>query len=502
MSTASISYSSIKNAAGEARDVAKKLDKYADSINSTVYKKLNSYNGSWTSNITSARSKADAKISDLRTQAGKYRDYANELDDLKTECESVDGTVKSKVSSLTASFKAAHGINNNVVVNTISYFFTSIGNSSKAGRWINEKTDQIDTGLDYLKQSIEDWYDYNGGKELVKGIVVAAIEIVVGVLSVVAAVAAILAGGWTVALAAALIGGVIAAVNGFVNLANEIRAHGYADDDPATAKRKSDLNTLQDTLRVETDSEFWHTFATGIDIVNIVCSVISIVDGAGKLIKNGYKWATGNLSSLDDLRVKDILTKDNFKQLFTKLKVTFTQGWDDFSAAMRQGHWEFFGDVLADFGTDFMTNLKNRFAGFKTINVDATNIEKLTAIEKNAKTLKNIFGLGKDFAKDGITISNVLEKIVIPCINVAGITSITFPKDGGQGSFDFSNIKLKDFADLWDIKTKVIDKTCDLFDGGNIDSSVLDKMNTPVDINISIPNIHVPQVNIPVVRAA
>ena len=34
MSTASISYSSLKNAAGEARDVAKKLDKYADSINS------------------------------------------------------------------------------------------------------------------------------------------------------------------------------------------------------------------------------------------------------------------------------------------------------------------------------------------------------------------------------------------------------------------------------------------------------------------------------------
>ena len=169
MSTASISYSSLKNAAGEARDVAKKLDKYADSINSTVYKKLNNYEGSWTSNITSARSKANAKISELRTEAGKYRSYANELDDLKTECESVDKAVRSKVSSLTASFKAAHGIKNSVVVNTISYFFTSVGNSSNAGRWLNEQEDRIDAGMDYIKQRIEDWYDYEGGKDFIKG---------------------------------------------------------------------------------------------------------------------------------------------------------------------------------------------------------------------------------------------------------------------------------------------------------------------------------------------
>lgn len=50
MSTASISYSSLKDASSEAKAVAKKLDKYADSLYSNVYKKLNKYDGSWNSN--------------------------------------------------------------------------------------------------------------------------------------------------------------------------------------------------------------------------------------------------------------------------------------------------------------------------------------------------------------------------------------------------------------------------------------------------------------------
>lgn len=491
MSTASISYSSLRNAAGEARDVAKKLDKYADSINSSVYKKLNSYDGSWTGNITSARSKANAKISALRSEAGKYRDFAEELEDLKTECDTVDKAVKSKVSYLTASFKSAHGIKNNVVVNTISYFFTSIGNSTNAGRWLNEKTDKIDSGIDYLKQSIEDWYDYNGGKEFVKGILVGVLEIAIAVVGVVILFLGTISGVWAVIAAiATVVAAVISVVNGFTNIINEFRAYGYASDDPATAKRKSDLNTVQDTLRVETDSEFWHNFATGIDIVNIVCSVITVLDSAGKLLKNGYKWATGNLDDLKDLKIKDILSKDGRGKSWSGFKGKIGDGLSDIGKALKRQDWRFFGDALLDFKTDFLTNLKNHFT-FKSGDTKG-----------NLKTFKNFLSIGKDFAKDGFKLGNLVEKIVIPCINVAGITTIKFPEGGGQGQFDFSNITLKDIVDLKDFKTKIWDKGSELFDGGNIDSSVLEKINKPVEINIAVPDIHVPEINIPIVRAA
>ena len=491
MSTASISYSSIKNAAGEARDVAKKLDKYADSINSTVYKKLNNYEGSWTSNITSARSKANAKISELRNEAGKYRSYANELDDLKTECESVDKAVRSKVSSLTASFKAAHGIKNSVVVNTISYFFTSVGNSSKTGRWLNEQEDRIDAGMDYIKQRIEDWYDYEGGKDFIKGLLVGVLEIAIAVVGVVLLFLGTITGVWAIIVAVAtVVAAVIAVANGFANIVNECRALGYGADDPATAKRKSDLNTIQDTLRVETDSEFWHNFATGVDIVNIVCSVITVLDSAGKLLKNGYKWATGNIDELTDLRVKDILSKDGRGKFWSGFKGKIGSGLKDIGKALKTHDWRFFGDALLDFKTDFLSNLKNRYT-FKADN-----------LKVNLKTGKNIMDIGKVLAKDGFDIGKLVEKIVVPCINVAGITTLTFPEGGGQGQFDFSNITLKDIVDLKDFKEKIWDKGSELFDGGNIDSSVLEKINTPAEINVSIPEIHIPEINIPIVRAA
>ena len=190
-----------------------------------------------------------------------------------------------------------------------------------AGRWLNEKADQIDSGVDYLKQSIEDWYDYNGGKEFIKGILVGVLEIAIAVVGVVILFLGTISGVWAVIVAVAtVVAAVIAVVNGFTNIVNEFRALGYGSDDPATAKRKSDLNTVQDTLRVETDSEFWHNFATGIDIVNIVCSVITVVDSAGKLLKNGYKWATGNLDDLKDLKIKDILSKDGRGKFWSGFK--------------------------------------------------------------------------------------------------------------------------------------------------------------------------------------
>ena len=496
MSTVSISYSSLRKASGEAKDVAKKLDKYADTLNKSVYKKLDKYEGSWTSNITTARSKASSKIKELRDEADDYKKYAEDLKDLKEECERVDKAVKSKVSSLTASFKKSYGINNNPVVNTICNALTSITNSTAIGRWFNGKLDSLNSEGKHIKQSIEDWYDYGGGKQLIKGVVVAALEIVIGVVGIVGAIVGILAGGWTIALAAALIAGVIGVVNGVVNLVNEGRAFGFADDDPATAKRNSDLNTLSDTLRVKTDSKIWHSFAAGIDTLEIVCSIITIVDGCGKLIKNGYKWATGDLSKLDDLRVKDILTKKNFKLFCGKLKTTFAQGFDEIFSAIKRMDFGYFTSAARDFGTDFLANLKNRFAGFKTVSVDATRLDKLKAIEKNAKTLKNILSVTKDFAKDGWDNMNILEKIVIPCVNVAGVTTLDFPENGGQGFFDFGQITLKDFYDLKDIKVKVFDKGKDLIFSDFIDPKVLDKLTTQIDINISIPEIHIPSIKI------
>lgn len=108
MSTASISYRSLKDASNEAENVAKKLERYADSLCDNVYQKLNKYDGNWTSNLATARSKTNQKINELRAEQSKYQDYAKDLTDLKDECDEVDKAVRARVSLLTATFKQNH----------------------------------------------------------------------------------------------------------------------------------------------------------------------------------------------------------------------------------------------------------------------------------------------------------------------------------------------------------------------------------------------------------
>lgn len=79
MSIASISYCSLKDASNEAENVVKKLERYADSLHDNVYQKLNKYDGNWTSNLATARSKTNQKINELRAEQSKYQGYAKDL---------------------------------------------------------------------------------------------------------------------------------------------------------------------------------------------------------------------------------------------------------------------------------------------------------------------------------------------------------------------------------------------------------------------------------------
>jgi len=470
MSTASISYSSLKDASSEAKAVAKKLDKYADSLYDNVYKKLNKYDGSWTSNLTNARSKTNAKISELRSEQSKYESYATDLIDLRDECKEVDKAVKSRVSSLTASYKESHGIKNRKVENAISYFFTGLGNETAFGRWLGDKGDQFEAGTDYLKSSIKEWYNYEGGKELIKGVLVAVLEIAIAVVG-------ILTGGTLLAIIAAC----IALAAGVVNLINEVIAYNQTNNlnDPARGRRTSEINSVQDWLRTS-DNKTLHTIAGGIDLVNLICGISAVISGVGSLLKNGYKWATGSVDDLAKIEWKNVFSKNTFKQFGTK----FVNQFKDLKLGLKFGGWDFAKKLLLDFGSDFMNNLKTYFTG------------------NGLKSVKASLGLTKDIIKDGITIKVVFENIIAPSVSTGQITTLD-NGEIGQIKFDFDSIKVKDFYDIFDdTKSKVIESDFWSSGDGDISKSVLNKLSEITDINITIPEIHVPEINMPVLRAA
>lgn len=474
MSIASISYSSITDAKGEAKQLSRKLDTYADHLNDHVYKKLNSYNGQWTGNLSNAKSKIGSKISDLRSASSKYSNYASDLDDLKKECQNTDKAVKSRISTLTASFKKAHGIRNSHIENGLYYLGVGIGNSTAAGRWVNDKIDKGKEGLTYVKDRLKAWYNYEGGKELIKGVIIGVLEIAVAVVSI---VGAIVSGGALLVIIASVVAGVIAIANGVMNIYNESKAYNATQNgDPAMGRRYSDEDTIQDTLRKESDDKFWHNVATGIDIVNIACTVVTVVSSAGKLVKNGYKWATGSTSDLKDIKLKDVFSKGALKEFGSKLKTTFKNGFSDIAKAFKSGNWTNIKMGAADFWSDFKFNLSERFNNFDSF-------------KDGTKSVKNYLSLFKDLAKDGITGTVIIENIVLPSISIGEITTIK-TGEGGQMYFDFDSIKLDDIYSIGD-------KTIGLFkNDSSMTSDVIDKLSSISNINISVPDIHIPEVNI------
>lgn len=495
MSVVSISYSSLKDASNEAKKVAKRLDKYADRLEDKVYKKLNKYKGDHTSNITTAKSKVNGKISDLRSMSGRFETYASNLTGLRDECKDTDKAVKSRVSSLTASFKSSHGIRNSALENGYHRFKTSLTNSTSAGRWVNKQTDKAGAKIDELKSTIKQWYNYEGGKDFLLGSLKALLEIAIGVCGIIVAIAS---GGALIAIIAGVVLGVIGIANGLTDLINEGRALGQADDDPGKARRRHNLDTLTDTMRVDSDNKIVHGFANGIDIVETVCTFIQLGDGLSKLAKNGLKWVNNSKGSL-----KELFSKQTFSNLGTKIKGGFT----DLGAALKNKDWLKFRDMGKMMWGNFKFNLNSNYNQFIELKEGATTIEKLG---KGASSIRNTLSIGKDLLDGGLGKAGfnfALKNITLFTVSKDTPKFSVFGLKGGQIFIDdLNHVKPSDFRTLVTRGEKVWDGISNNIDNWqhmsfDFDLDVIDKMENKSGITVAIPDIHIPKISMPVIPA-
>lgn len=481
MSVAVISYHSLGNAASEAKSVATKLTRYADNLNSVVYKKLSNYSGDYSDNIQTAKMEMKSKMNALREKASAYTNYADDLSELKSRCSDTDRSVKAMVSQLTGQFKAAHEIHNSFVANTINYFLTKVSNSTAAGRWISDGYDQVESVKDYIRQSLKDMWNYEGGKELFEGIAAAVCMGVIGMCMVAGAIAALLAAPaiWPAIVGMAkLILGSIMVVNAYVNGVNESRAYtATINGDPAMGRRLSDENTLQDTIRRETDSQYLHNFAANVDMASVVCGVITSLDGAGKLLKNFYKWTTGSMTELSKLNVKDILTKDNFKEMMKGAKNNLRGAGSSLSAnaknllsTLKSGGFKALGQsIKSGFGTDLLNNLQKSYADF-------------SSMKGSAGTVANIAGTINNMA-DGVSPKDFIQT-VLKNTTIGRVTTYDSEKGGGILSYNDSPIFITDFTGILDNAKSLVEH--DAFKNHTtIDKKLLNKLSENCSVNIS-----------------
>lgn len=492
--TATISYNDLIKSSDAAKKVARKLDTYADHLDSQVYNKLKQYNGSYTGNIVTAKGRTSEKIQKLRDKSQAYSNYATDLKELKSECKRTDRAVRTMVSQLTANFKEAHGIKNDKVRNMINYVLTGMKNSSKFFKMAQRTWDEWKGIKDYIRQSIKTWWNYEGGKEFVKGVAIGALEVVVAACTI---IGTICTGGALVVVIAGLVAGTIALVNGIVNIANEFKARDMYNDDPATGRRRSDINTIQDYLRssfiygddgtkYEYNSKLYG-IANGIDVVNFVCSAITFVDSIGSALKSAYKWTTGSMANADTLRMRDILTKDNAYAFGEKIMHTLRNGKDDILTAMDSGNFGRIGEVVCNLGDDFMNNLKKGYT-FKIFEEDSKISQY---INHGAELTKNYVTIYKtlidgEFSFKSVVIDVDVNILLLKNLGIAETVTYNTGENqnrlGGVLAYDISKIKIDDIKSLF----------TDTFDNIKDFSDIVKKLGKTSNVSSAIPKINIP----------
>lgn len=486
--TAVISYRSLGEASSEARQVSRKLTSYADSLQRSVLNRLNGYDGSDSGGVSQARQKTEQKIAQLRDKAQAYTKYAEDLSDLQSECLRTDTAVRSRVSSLTANFKRANGINNNGIVNAINYMLTGLGNLTPAGRWLGNAIDSGNSAKDFIKQSVKDWWGYEGGKQLVTGITIAVLEVVIAVGT------ALTAGSMVVIIATSILAG-IAIWNGVVNIVNEFRAYDetHNNAEPALGRRRSAENTLQDTLRRESDKKICHSVANGLDVISFACQAVTVVAGLGELTKKAYKWATGSMADIKNLQIKNILTKDTMSAFAGKIKGCVQTGYTEIKSAVKTGNYSVIKEHAAFAIDDFVNNLKTYAKGYNPLEVHDVN--------SGVKLAKNWKFAVETLTSDNVkaSVSKVFDKVVLSNMNAFKIVTYT-PSDGvisgvfayNDSSVTIGNIKgnFSEVKESYKSGKELVENILDL--NSVVDPKIYEKLSQPCKVSIKIPEIYVP----------
>lgn len=331
MSTAVISYDSLMTSSGVAEKMAGYFNDYAESLRNDVLNKLNSYSGEHTENIGNAISRINNKLDELDKDSERFSKYGKDLSNLKDSCVRTDTMVKNKISSLSQTFCTNHNIRVSAVESTIAYLGVDFINNSPAGRFIGTVAGDAVGTLNSWKRDIEEWYDYEGGKQFVENM--SGIIIDAGIIAGTVAITA-LTGGVT---APFIVAAVLNLANDCVDSYFEGAALGASmSGDPATGRRLSKINSFQDFSKSSvkygydfqnyeygTKEKAWNIAGDVYDFTQKVADALDIGNrkfnkfspGAGidaNLIKNwtSYFWDIRDEGNVDGRKIYDSLKHD------------------------------------------------------------------------------------------------------------------------------------------------------------------------------------------------
>ncbi len=417
-------FAELEDAYDYAKKVSTECTDYASELNKDVAIKFASLPSSpldrGNSYTDLASDLVAKKKDDLAKKATRYTNFASKINTLKTNAQDADKAVAKNVNDTLNAFLKAH---TNLSGDGWAAFFATVVVDVPVIGWLFEKADAFVEGVKTTVVNLRYWYEVCGGKKIVDtalaigGLVLAAIGAVVAIVGV-----TFTGPIWGIIVSvAAAVGAVIALVNAAVNVYQQFKANGQ--DDPAWAQYYGGIDSASDALRKTTfKSDFMNKWsgrlATAIDVVDTICSIISVADGIKNLYnKSGLNKLFGDKQTLDSDGKKIKLKNgehyqykfnfDKFKQTIfssdgrAKIKSTLSKNWKYvvFGNPKQDGYWKSKG--------------KQYSRAMKSIDIDGwsglTKIDNLEGIEKLSGMIKSdyskITNIGKtiDLLKNGFS---------------------------------------------------------------------------------------------------
>lgn len=284
-------YGDLSSTISETNRLANELGQYCDDLSKKVQQKMYSVEGGMSSALNSADYYVKAKINQLRARENNARTLSSKNQILLDTARRVDTDVERMIEANQKSFfKKNPELKAPWYKQAFTSFMCDLKNISVIS-WLIKGREQVISAIDTLLKDIRYWYNCGGGKELV-GIV---LSVVAAVLAVVILVCAVAFTGGTILAVLAGIAGVIAAIIGLVNavtnIVTSLQAYNAAiGGHPGRAKIYADQDKLSDVLRqANFHNREWNrgsnAWATGLDITESVCAIITLVSGAVKTAK-------------------------------------------------------------------------------------------------------------------------------------------------------------------------------------------------------------------------
>lgn len=272
--------------ADNVKGAAQKASNYWDKLNTLVVQKIDSYSGVYTGNISSARSNVTQYMSGLFSLESAFVSFAQNVRTLKEKAENLESSVIRIINNDLRAFCDKHGLEFNE-------------SDEEPGFWASLWASvcnfcySVKQRIENFIEKFKEWYHYDGGKEIIEGVLAVVLVITAIVIAILAFPATLAA--LTGATIAGLIWGCIVVfatvititasiLNAVVKIGYAIEAVSEASQDhyfdAAWAAKKRDEGKFSEWMR----DQGWYDAANVFDAVETIAMVVTFINSFGQSI--------------------------------------------------------------------------------------------------------------------------------------------------------------------------------------------------------------------------